>query len=243
MPAAAVLGVVALRRLDQGRTVPVVEVALLRSLPHFADLPGPGLETLAGELECVRVLPGEVVIRQGDKGDRFYAIAQGEVAVSVDGHPVTTLGRGEGFGEVALLRSSPRNATITAIGPVTLFALGAESFLAVVGGHAATRHRAEDIAARRDNSEPKIQNQQPKIQTPSPKPTTSSPKPTTSSLKPDGSSAGVDHRRAVGKSVRPWHLQCLTGSWAHRDLGCPASLSGPLPSALATQGQSLAPLT
>ncbi len=162
LPAAAVLGVGALRRLDKGRTVPLVEVALLRSLPHFADLPGPGLETLAGELECVRVLPGEAVIRQGEEGDKFYAIADGEVAVSVDGHPVTTLRRGEGFGEVALLRSSPRNATVTAIGPVTLFALGAASFLAVVGGHAATRHRAEDIAARRDNAEPKTQNAEPK---------------------------------------------------------------------------------
>jgi CRP-like cAMP-binding protein len=139
-----------------------VEVALLRSLSHFADLPGPGLETLAGELECVRVLPGEVVIRQGEEGDRFYAIAQGEVAVSVDGHPVTTLGRGDGFGEVALLRSSPRNATVTALGPVTLFALGAASFLAVVGGHAPTRHRAEDIAARRDNAGPKTDNAEPK---------------------------------------------------------------------------------
>jgi MFS family permease len=164
LPVAAVLGVGALRRLDEGRTVPVVEVALLRSLPHFADLPGPGLETLAGELECVRVLPGEVIIRQGEEGDRFYAIADGEVAVSVDGHPVTTLGRGEGFGEVALLRSSPRNATVTATGPVTLFALGAASFLAVVGGHAPTRHRAEDIAAHRDNAEPKTQDAEPKTQ-------------------------------------------------------------------------------
>jgi hypothetical protein len=51
--------------------VPIVEVALLRSLPHFADLPGPGLEILAGELECVRVLPGDVVIRQEEEGDRF----------------------------------------------------------------------------------------------------------------------------------------------------------------------------
>jgi MFS family permease len=162
LPAAAVLGVGALRRLDKGRTVPLVEVALLRSLPHFADLPGPGLETLAGELECVRVLPGEVVIRQGEEGDRFYAIANGQVAVWVDGHPVTTLGRGEGFGEVALLRSSPRNATVTAEGPVTLFALSAASFLAVVTGHAATRYRAENIAARRDTAGPKTHNAEPK---------------------------------------------------------------------------------
>ena len=48
LPAAAVLGVGALRRLDKGRTVPLVEVALLRSLPHFADLPGPGAGDIGG---------------------------------------------------------------------------------------------------------------------------------------------------------------------------------------------------
>ena len=176
LPAAGALGVRALRRSDRGRTVPIVEVALLRSLPHFADLPGPGLETLAGELECVRVLPGEVVITQGDDGDKFYAIADGEVAVSVDGHVVTTLRRGEGFGEVALLRNSPRNATVTAIGPVTLFALDGANFLTVVAGHAPTRHRAEDIAAHRDSAgakareaEPKTQDAEAKIYEPVPK--------------------------------------------------------------------------
>lgn len=169
LPAAGALGVRALRRLDSGRTVPIVEVALLRSMPHFADLPGPGLETLAGELECVRVLPGEVVIRQGEEGAIFYAIADGEVVVSVDGHPVTTLRRGEGFGEVALLRSLPRNATVTAIGPVTLFALDGASFLNVVGGHAPTRHRAEDIAARRSGAEPKTHDAEPKTHDAEPK--------------------------------------------------------------------------
>jgi MFS family permease len=151
LPVAAVLGFGALRRLDKGGVVPLVEIALLRSLPHFADLPGPALETLAAVLQRVQVLPGAVIVRQGDKGDRFYAIADGEVAVSVDGHPLATMRRGEGFGEVALLRSAPRNATVTAVGPATLFALNAASFLAVVGGHAATSRRADDIAAKRDN--------------------------------------------------------------------------------------------
>jgi MFS family permease len=151
LPVAAVLGLRALRRLDKSGAVPLVEIALLRSLPHFADLPGPALETLAAVLERVQVLPGEVIVRQGEEGDKFYAIADGEVAVSVDGKPLTSLRRGEGFGEVALLRNAPRNATVTAIGPVTLFALNAASFLAVVGGHAATRRRADDIVAKRDN--------------------------------------------------------------------------------------------
>lgn len=150
LPATAALGMRALRRLDGGATVPLVEVALLRSLPHFAELPGPALETLAAALERVELRPGEVIIRQGEKGDRFYAIADGEVSVSVDGHLLGPMRRGEGFGEVALLRSTPRTATVTAVGHVTLFALGAASFLAVVGGHPPTSRRAGDIAARRE---------------------------------------------------------------------------------------------
>ena len=87
LPVTALCGLRTLRRLDQGLAGPVTEVALLRSLPHFADLPGQALETLAGALERVDVAPGQVLIRQGDDGDRFYAIADGEMAVSVDGRP------------------------------------------------------------------------------------------------------------------------------------------------------------
>ena len=100
LPVTALCGARTLRRLDQGPAVPVTEVALLRSLPHFADLPGPALETLAGALERVDATPGQVLIRQGEEGDRFYAIADGEVAVSVDGRP-----RGVRAGAAAWARS------------------------------------------------------------------------------------------------------------------------------------------
>ena len=146
LPATALTGIRTLRRLDEGRTVPIVEVALLRSLPHFADLPGPALETLAGALERVDAEPGQVIIRQGEDGDRFYAIADGEVAVSVDGRPRGTRGRGTGLGEIALLRRVPRTATVTAVGPVTLYALDSATFLAAVTGHAPTRRQADQVA-------------------------------------------------------------------------------------------------
>ena len=79
LPLTALSGVRTFRRLDQGRAVPVTEVALLRSLPHFADLPAPALVTLAGALERIDAAPGQVLIRQGEDADRFYAIADGEV--------------------------------------------------------------------------------------------------------------------------------------------------------------------
>jgi CRP-like cAMP-binding protein len=120
----------------------------LRSLPHFADLPGPALETLAGALERIDAVPGQVLIRQGGAADRFYAIADGEVAVCVDGQPRGVRGRGTGLGEIALLRRVPRTATVTAVGPATLFALDADTFLAAVSGHAPTRRRADQVASQ-----------------------------------------------------------------------------------------------
>jgi hypothetical protein len=148
LPVTAVCGLRTLRRVDQGRPVPVTEVALLRSLPHFADLPGPALETLAGALERIDAIPGQVLIRQGGAADRFYVIADGEVAVCVDGRPRGVRGRGTGLGEIALLRRVPRTATVTAVGPATLFALDADTFLTAVSGHAPTRLHADEVASR-----------------------------------------------------------------------------------------------
>ena len=68
LPATALIGLRTLRTLDRGGTVPVVEVALLRSLPHFADLPGPALETLAGALQRVELAPGPGAHPGGRRG-------------------------------------------------------------------------------------------------------------------------------------------------------------------------------
>ncbi len=147
LPITAAAGFSTLRHLDEAAIVPVVEVALLRSLPHFAEMPASALEVLAGVAERVTATPGEVIIRQGDDADRFYAVADGVVAAFVDGQPRGHLGRGAGFGEIALLRRTSRTATIRAVQPSTLLALDSASFLAAISGHAPTRRRAENVAA------------------------------------------------------------------------------------------------
>ena len=135
--------------LDDGTVVPVVEIALLRSLPQFAVLPAPALEGLAAALQRIDVPPGGVVVRQGEAGDRFFVIADGEVLVSVDGHHVRRQGRGEAFGEIALLHGIPRTATVTVDGPVTLYALDQRAFLDVVAAHDATRRATAGVARGR----------------------------------------------------------------------------------------------
>src|SRR5204862_775532 len=81
---------------DAMATVPVVEITLLRTMPMFAALPAPAVERLAQSLERLHAEPGAVLMYQGDVGDRFYVIADGEVAIEVDGEQVATRRRGDG---------------------------------------------------------------------------------------------------------------------------------------------------
>jgi MFS family permease len=146
LPLAAVAGGRALLGLDAGARVPVVEIGLLRSIPLFAELPAPGIEGLAAALTQIDVPAGTDLIHQGDGGDTYYAIAAGQLDVRQDGRFLHRCGRGEGVGEIALLRSIPRTATVTAHTDATVYELNREHFLTAVLGHAATHHQANRIA-------------------------------------------------------------------------------------------------
>ena len=146
LPLAAAAGGRALFGLDAGAPVPVVEIALLRSLPLFAELPAPAIEGLAAALTPIQLRAGAVLIRQGETGDAYYAIAAGELDVLQDGHFLRRYGRGEGIGEIALLRAIPRTATVTAHSAATVYELHRDLFLTAVLGHAPTRRQADRIA-------------------------------------------------------------------------------------------------
>ena len=146
LPLAAVAGGRAVFRLDAGTPVPVVEIALLRSLPLFAELPAPAIEGLASALRPMQLRAGAVLIRQGDPGDAYYVIAAGELDAVQDGQFLRRCGRGEGVGEIALLRAIPRTATVIAHSAATVYELGREPFLAAVLGHAPTLRQADRIA-------------------------------------------------------------------------------------------------
>jgi MFS family permease len=149
LPLAAVAGGRALLGLDAEAPVPVVEIALLRSLPLFAELPAPAIEGLAAALTPIHLAAGTVLIRQGSRGDAYYAIAAGELDVLHDGHFLRRCGRGEGVGEIALLRDIPRTATVIAHSAATVYQLNRDLFLTQVLGHAPTRRQADRIATTR----------------------------------------------------------------------------------------------
>jgi MFS family permease len=145
LPIAAALTARRLLAIDRTATVPVVELGLLRSLPLFASLGAPQLEALARALVAVPSARGDCVIREGDPGDLFYVVADGELAVSAG----RTLQRGDCFGEIALLRDVPRTATVTSATDVRLYSLAREPFLEAVTGHPAARAEAERIVSER----------------------------------------------------------------------------------------------
>jgi MFS family permease len=146
LPVAAAAGGRALFTLDAQAPVPVVQIALVRSLPLFAELPAPAVEGLAAALIPAELPAGAFLIRQGEAGDAYYAIAAGQFDVVQDGRFVRRCGRGEGVGEIALLRDVPRTASVVAQTGGTVYRLAREPFLTAVLGHAATERHAHGIA-------------------------------------------------------------------------------------------------
>ena len=137
-----------MRRLDDAAVARPREVAMLRSIPMFAPLGAPAIDRLATAMVPVHAHTGSAVIRQGDPGDHFYIITDGRVAVSIDGRRVREEGPGESFGEIALLRSVPRTATVEAIEATELISLDRTTFLEAVTGQPASASAAEATVAR-----------------------------------------------------------------------------------------------
>jgi len=149
LPLAVLLSFRRLAEIDRRVPVPVVEIALLRSLPLFSPLGAPELEGLAHGLDETRVPAGTAVVREGEPGDRFYVVAEGELEVDSGGRQLRRLSRGDGFGEIALLRDVPRTATVTACTDTRLYALGKACFLASVGSHPRAVSEAERLVHER----------------------------------------------------------------------------------------------
>jgi MFS family permease len=143
LPAVTLIAADALRLIDRA-AAPPAQTDLLRGVPFLASLPEAVLEHLARTLGEVRVAPGEVVVRQGEPGERFYVIDEGEV--EIEGR---RFGPGAFFGEIALLHDVPRTATVTAVSAGLLRTLERHEFLAAVTGHEPTRASAEEVATAR----------------------------------------------------------------------------------------------
>ncbi len=121
------------------------ERAQLAALPFFRGLDALELDRIAARLVTRRVPAGQVVMSEGDPGDRYYVVRDGQAEVSIAGGSVRRLGRGDGFGELALLFGHPRSATVTAVTDLVLAGLGREDFQRLVRS---SREKTGEFRAR-----------------------------------------------------------------------------------------------
>jgi hypothetical protein len=135
--------------IDRAAQIPAAQLDLLRRSQIFAPLPPPTLEQLAESLEEVPIEPGRVVVRQGETGDRFYLVRDGTLQVAINGREVQTLGPGDSFGEIALLRDVPRTASVIARSEGMLYALDRDTFIPAVTGFAQSLSAAEGVIGMR----------------------------------------------------------------------------------------------
>ena len=117
-------------------------ISLLRRIPAFAPLQPLALEAVARAATEIPVASGDVVMREGDAGDTFYAVCDGSFDITSHGAHVRTAERGTGFGEVALLANVPRTATIIANRAGALLAIHRVPFLIAVTGSDSSRQAA-----------------------------------------------------------------------------------------------------
>jgi uncharacterized protein YhbP (UPF0306 family) len=110
----------------------------------FRDLPTRAIESVEAKLESRQFQAGQIVVRQGEPADRFFNVVYGEVeVVHEDGErtrSVNVLRAGEFFGEIAILRETPRTATVRALTPTTLLAMDRDTFRGLVSQALGTTH-------------------------------------------------------------------------------------------------------
>jgi hypothetical protein len=105
--------------------------AELEAIPAFAGLSENARLWVLRRMKRARFPAGTVVIRKGERGETFYIIAAGKAEVEVPaegGTVLRQLKQGDFFGEIALLTDVPRTATVTAVGPLTVYSLTRKDF-------------------------------------------------------------------------------------------------------------------
>jgi uncharacterized protein YhbP (UPF0306 family) len=100
-------------------------------LDVFGELPEEASEEITGQLQTIRVDAGEVLVRQGGPADKFFIVVEGELEVLRENggeRAVGSVGPGQLFGEIAIMRDAPRDATLRAAQPTTLLAMERDTF-------------------------------------------------------------------------------------------------------------------
>jgi CRP-like cAMP-binding protein len=125
----------------------------LRSVPLLAPLDDAALGRLAAGTRQLTFGTGELVVREGDKGDSFYVIARGEAEVTLNSgartKSLSSLYSGSFFGEMSLLAGEPRTATVRAVTDLVVLVVERDAFRNIISADPALLGPLSEIAAHR----------------------------------------------------------------------------------------------
>jgi CRP-like cAMP-binding protein len=125
------------------------KIEALRRAPLFDGLSRKALSELAKMTEDVDVRAGTVLCKEGAIGHEFFVIMDGEAEVTSNGKPIAVHRSGDFFGEIALIESVPRTATVKAKTPLRFFVLTRQSFLRMLDQNLAVERKVLRALAKR----------------------------------------------------------------------------------------------
>ena len=125
------------------------KVDALKAAPLFEGLSQAELGELAKVSEDLEVPAGKTLCKEGEVGQEFFVILEGEAEVTKDGKHLATRSSGDFFGEIALLQESPRMATVTATSPLRFFVLTRRDFRQMIRENPDIERKVLQALARR----------------------------------------------------------------------------------------------
>jgi CRP/FNR family transcriptional regulator, cyclic AMP receptor protein len=105
-----------------------VNPSRLRDVPIFSHLSKSELERVAGWSQAFSIPQGDLLVREGASAHEFFLIEDGEAAVLEDGERVAMLGPGDFFGEIGLLETGRRTASVVATTPMDVIVMYRDEF-------------------------------------------------------------------------------------------------------------------
>jgi len=122
---------------------------VLRRIPLFADCSAHDLTSIASRAQTREYPAGATLCVQGERGEGFFVIVDGQAEARRDGAAIRGMGPGDFFGEIALIDEGPRTATVTSTTPLRCIMIGSLQFRHVLGQNANIAVRVLDAVTRR----------------------------------------------------------------------------------------------
>ena len=144
-------------RRPRGRRARDPKIERLSQVQLFSACSKRDLSRIAALAEEIEVPAGRVLIRKGEPGREAFVIYEGWAKATIPGRKSATLGPGECFGEMALLDSAPRSATVTAETDMRLLVLGSRQFWALIEDVPAVGRRVIAALAERLREAERVQ--------------------------------------------------------------------------------------